>query len=172
MIPKPIGRNHYFCATTTVVMMETGFAKVGPHIGNKAPNFTLDSLSAENVKLSQVLKENKAILINFWGIWCPYCVKEMPELVKFYNQYHKQQVEILAVNVGDNPQEVPKFTEKNQITFPVLIDKNDKISNLYQVSGFPTTFIIDAKGKIRDIIVGSTTEATLASKVDKLLQEK
>lgn len=137
-------------------IMQTGMAaeKVGLGIGNKTPNFTLDSLTSKNVELYQVIKENKVTLINFWGKWCPYCVREIPEFVKFYNQYHPRRVEILAVNVGDNPKIVPISVKEYQMTFPVLIDKNNAISELYQVSGFPTTFIIDRQGKIRDIIVG------------------
>lgn len=161
-------------AVTIGVSMQTGTAaeKVGPQIGNKTPIFTLDSLTSKNVELYQVITKNKVTLINFWGIWCPYCVQEIPELVKFYQQYHQRQVEILAVNVGDNPKEVPLFVKNNHMAFPVVIDKNNAVSNLYQVTGFPTTFIIDRQGKIKDIIVGGTNQATLAAKVETVLREK
>ena len=134
--------------------------------------FTLDSLTSKNVELYQVITKNKVTLINFWGMWCPYCVQEIPELVKFYKQYHQTQVEILAVNVGDNPKEVPLFVKNNQMAFPVLIDKNNAVSTLYQVSGFPTTFIINRQGKIKDMIVGGTNQATLIAKVETVLREK
>lgn len=98
-------------------------------------------------------------------------MQEIPELVKFYNQYHSQKVEILAVNVGDNPGTVPAFVKKSQMAFPVLIDRRNSINSLYRVAGFPTTFIIDRHGKIRDIIVGSTNQATLAEKVETVLKD-
>jgi peroxiredoxin len=163
-----------FFAIAIGVIIQTGTAaeKVGPVIGNKTPNFTLDSLTSKNVALYPVIKENKVTLINFWGMWCPYCVQEIPEFVKFYKQYHQRQVEILAVNVGDNPKEVPLFVKNNQMVFPVLIDKNNAVSTLYQIAGYPTTFIVDRQGKIKDMIVGGTNQATLAAKVEKVLREK
>lgn len=59
-----------FLAVAVGVLVQTGSAteKVGPEIGNKTPDFTLDSLTTKNVKLYQVIKENKVTLINFWGI--------------------------------------------------------------------------------------------------------
>lgn len=147
-------------------------AKVTPTIGNKSENFSLNDVNAKKVELNQVIKANKVTLVNFWGIWCPYCVKEIPELVEFYKQYHAQKVEIVAVNVGDDPKKVPGFASQHQMTFPVLIDKNNVVTNLYQVTGFPSTFLLDGQGKIRDIIVGATNRATLVAKVEKILQEK
>jgi peroxiredoxin len=162
-----------FTAVTSTLMQNSLAAeKVGPEKGYQAPNFTLADLNGNNIDLNQVIKGNKVTLVNFWGIWCPYCVREIPELVKFYQQYHRRKVEILAVNVGDNPGTVPAFARKNKMAFPVLIDKSNSINGLYQVSGFPTTFIIDGQGKIRDIIVGATNLETLAAKVEGVLKEK
>jgi peroxiredoxin len=163
-----------FFVVAAGVMLQTGLAaeKVGLAIGNKIPDFTLSNLKNNPVQLYQVMKENKVTLINFWGKWCPWCVREIPEIVKFYNQYHSRKVEILALNDGDDPKEVPAFVKENQMTFPVLIDKNGAVSTAYQVSGFPTTFIIDQQGKIRDVIVGATDLSTLSAKVEAVLKEK
>jgi peroxiredoxin len=162
------------CTVVTGAFMQNGLAaeKVSPQRGYQAPNFTLADLKGNNIELKQVIKGNKVTLVNFWGIWCPYCVQEIPELVKFYHQYHSRKVEILGVNVGDAPGTVPSFVQKNQMVFPILIDKSNSINELYQVSGFPTTFIIDRQGKIRDIIVGATNLETLAAKVEGVLKEK
>ena len=156
------------------VWMQNGSAaeNVGPQVSHKAPDFTLDSLTAKNVNLYQVIKENKVTLINFWGIWCPYCVREIPELVNFYRRYHQRKVEVLAVNVGDNPKDIPSFVKEKQMSFPILIDKTNAVSSLYQIAGFPTTIIIDRQGKIQDIIVGATNQSVLAAKVEAILLEK
>jgi peroxiredoxin len=145
---------------------------VSPQVGYKAPDFTLDSLTAKKINLYQVINKNRVTLINFWGIWCPYCVREIPELVRFYQKYHPRKVEIVAVDAGDNPRDIPSFAKDNQMSFPILIDKNNEISNLYQIAGFPTTIIIDRQSKIRDIIVGATNQSVLAAKVEAILREK
>ncbi|NLW56527.1 MAG: TlpA family protein disulfide reductase [Firmicutes bacterium] len=144
--------------------------KIGPVIGYTAPDFTLNNIALEKVVLSQVMSEHRVTLVNFWGIWCPYCIKEIPDLVRFYGEYHPHGVEILAVNVGDNPRNIPPFVEKNKISFPVLLDLEKRVASLYQVSGYPRTFLIDQHGKIRDIIFGATNYAVLAAKVDALLE--
>ena len=159
-------------AATGSGLIPTGSAAVpvGPLLNNQAPNFTLSNLTAKNIELYQVIKANKVTLINFWGGWCPYCVHELPDLVKLYNQYHQRRVEILAVNVGDSPNQVALLVKENQMTFPVLIDKSNTVSDAYQITGFPTTFIIDQQGKIRVIIIGETNQVTLAAKLEPLLQ--
>ncbi len=156
------------------VGMQSGAAaeNASPQIGYKAPDFTLHSLTERNINLYRIIRENKVTVINFWGIWCPYCVREIPEFVKFYQQYHQRQVEVLAVNVGDNPKDVPSFAKKNRMNFPILIDQNNKVSDLYQITGFPTTLIIDRRGVIQDIIVGATNQSTLTAKVKAILREK
>jgi peroxiredoxin len=163
-----------FLVVMTSVWMQNGFAaeNVCPQAGRKAPDFTLDSLTAKNVNLYRVIQGNKVTLINFWGMWCPYCVREIPEFVSFYRQYHQRKVEVFAVNVGDNPKDIPSFAKENQMQFPILLDKTNAVNPLYQITGFPTTIIIDQRAKIRDIIVGATNQSVLAAKVDAILREK
>jgi peroxiredoxin len=146
--------------------------RIGPMIGNRAPDFLLSDTNGENTSLNSVIKANKVTLVNFWGIWCPYCVQEIPELVKFYQQFAGQKVELLGVNVGDNPRAVPAFARSHQMNFPILYDRNNLATNLYQIQGFPTTLIIDQKGIIRERIVGATNYSTLQEKVQRLLKEK
>lgn len=146
--------------------------KTGTGVGDKAPDFSLFDMNGATVKLSDVVSKNKVTLINFWGIWCPYCVREIPELVEFYNQYSQQKVELLGIDVGDNPGDVPAFVRKNQMKFPILLDQGQSVSNIYHVSGFPTTVILNRNGKIADVIVGATNLDTLAKRVDIVLKEK
>ncbi|HEX2952708.1 MAG TPA: TlpA disulfide reductase family protein [Bacillota bacterium] len=146
--------------------------RIGPMIGNRVPDFLLSGINGESTSLNSVIKANKVTLVNFWGIWCPYCVQEIPELVKFYQQFAGQKVELLGVNVGDAPRTVPAFARSHQMNFPILYDRNNLVSTLYQIQGFPTTLIIDQKGIIRERIVGATNYSALQEKVQRLLKEK
>ena len=145
--------------------------KVGPAVGYKAPAFTLADLDGKPVSLDKVAARNKLTLINFWGIWCPYCVREIPEFVAFYSQYRGRGVEILGVDAGDAPGDIPPFVKKQQMTYPVLIDKNQAVSSLYRISGFPTTFFVDRRGAIKDMIIGATDRAALQKRAAALLAE-
>jgi peroxiredoxin len=146
--------------------------QVRPAVGYLAPDFTIHAMNGTTVRLESVVKNNRLTLINFWGIWCPYCIKEIPELMQFYDQYAGRKVELLGINVGDDPKTVPGFVLKNKMKFPILFDLNNRVSNLYQVQGFPTTIIVDHQRVIRDLIVGATNYSILAQKVEKLLNGK
>lgn len=154
--------------------MQQGFAapKVAPRVGYQAPQFTLVDLNGKKVDLRTMVNGNRVTLVNFWATWCPPCRAEIPELVKFYSQYKTRGVALLAVNLQESPEVVKAFAAKNQMRFPVLLDNSGKVAETYQVYAIPTTFILDRRGVIRDLIQGSTNLDTLQTKVRKLLTEK
>lgn len=118
---------------------------VGLDVGLKAPNFELENLHGEKVQLSDF--KGKKVMINFWATWCPPCKAEMPDMQKFYEQYG-DQVTILAINI-DPEYDVKGFVQQMNISFPILLDDQDKVSSAYKILTIPTTFIIDEKGIIQ-----------------------
>nr|WP_295973653.1 redoxin domain-containing protein [uncultured Bacillus sp.] len=126
----------------------------GLKIGVKAPDFELESLTGEKVKLSDY--RGKKVILNFWATWCSPCKKEMPAMEKFY-QRAGDDVEILAVNI-DPQYNVKGFTEDMGITFPVLLDKKDKVNSTYSVLTIPTTYFINEEGIITNKYLTSMTE--------------
>lgn len=141
-----------------------------PIEGFPAPSFTLPDLSGKNVTLKNVTAKNKVTLINFWATWCAPCRAEIPDFVKLYTKYSSQGLNVLAVNLRDKPRAVSTFAKKAGMRFPVLMDTNGKIGDLYQIFSIPSTFIIDQKGTIRSVIKGSTNFKTLEKKVQPLLR--
>jgi peroxiredoxin len=117
----------------------------GLKIGKKAPDFELENLQGNTVKLSDF--RGKKVILNFWATWCPPCKEEMPDMEEFYKKAGEDVI-ILAVNI-DPQYNVSKFIKEVGITFPVLLDKKDTVNNMYQVITIPTTYFIDEKGIIR-----------------------
>lgn len=154
------------------IMAATEKNLVGAEIGSTAPDFTLTDINGKSVNLKDVVGENKATLVNFWATWCPPCRSEIPELNKFYQKYGSQKVALLAVDIQEDPSKVKSFVKGYGMNFPVVIDATGKVANQYRVSGIPTTFILDNKGKVRDMIVGGTTLGVLESKIKPLLKDK
>lgn len=152
-------------------IMEAG-KNVGPAVGNQAPNFTLNDIHGKSVKLKDVTGRNKVTLVNFWATWCPPCRGEIPELIQLYKKYAPQKVALLAVDLQEDPGKVKAFAKENGMNFPILMDTNGMVGSQYRVSGIPTTFIMDSKGQIRDMIVGGTTLKTLEAKIQPLLKGK
>lgn len=123
----------------------------GLAIGAKAPDFELKTLTGDTVRLSEL--KGKKIMLNFWATWCPPCKAEMPEMEQFSKQIGDDTI-ILAVNI-DPQLDVQKFVDENKITFPVLLDAEDKVNQAYQILSIPTTYFIDSKGIIQNKYSGS-----------------
>lgn len=136
----------------------------GLKTGITAPDFTLQTLNGENVKLSDY--EGKKVVLNFWATWCKPCREEMPDLQAVYSE-NKEDVVILAVNM-DAHNDVKGFTDQYAVTFPVLLDEEDEVSERYQVISLPTTYFIDADGKIAQKHLGQITDEQLEDVLNEI----
>ncbi len=134
-----------------------------------APDFELKTLEGETVKLSDY--RGKVIFLNFWASWCPPCVQEMPD----FNSANQKLLEegnavILAVNVQEEPQIVREFVKDNDLTLPVLLDEEGKVSYIYNVRSIPTTYIVNPDGTIYNVILGKTNEKTILTLGRKIVK--
>jgi peroxiredoxin len=143
---------------------QTTASNEGLAIGAKAPDFELKTLAGETVKLSNL--KGKKVMLNFWATWCPPCKEEMPAMDKLSKQAGKDVV-ILAVNI-DPQLDVQGFINENKITFPIPLDKDDKVNETYQVLSIPTTYFIDSKGIIQNKYTGSMTLDVMKDFLNKL----
>jgi cytochrome c biogenesis protein CcmG/thiol:disulfide interchange protein DsbE len=138
-------------------------------IGFAAPDFTLETLGHENYKLSDL--RGNPVLINFWASWCPPCRSEMPAIQKVYDQYREQGFQVLAVNSThqDNLGDAITFAEIRKLNFPILLDGDGSVGNLYDIRSLPTSFFIDEQGIIQDVVIGGPmAEALLKIRVEQL----
>lgn len=143
---------------------------VGIQAGNLAPDFKLPLLNGQEASLSGL--RGKVVLVNFWATWCPPCVAEMPYIQQIFNdaRLKKAGVEILAVDVGENQATVAKFINKYGYTFPVLLDSNSEVAQMYKIRAFPTTLLIDKNGIIVMVKVGAfANKAEIESRLKKVL---
>lgn len=115
--------------------------------GVKAPPLRLPLLDGGEKDIAQL--RGKLVLVNFWAIWCPPCVEELPSLQRLHDKRESAGLEILAVEVGDAPERVKDFLADKAVFFPVLLDPEGKALASWGVHAFPTTFVIDRQGHIR-----------------------
>ncbi len=137
-------------------------------VGDEAPNFSLQQLDGEPVKLSDL--RGKAVLLNFWGSWCKPCKSEMPAIEKIYQKNKDKGFVVVGVNIGESPIVVKQFAEQVGVTFPLWLDQKREITQLYKIGPIPTSFFIDRNGKVADYFIGQMTESIMAEKVAKILQ--
>jgi len=129
-----------------------------PTVGSPAEAFELSMMGGEMQKLEDL--RGKAVLINFWATWCPPCKEEMPLLDRYAKMYNGELM-ILGINYEEGERIIEPFVSQAEITFPILLDQNGKVADLYFVKNFPTTFFIDPDGTIRAQHVGLLTEDLL-----------
>ncbi len=121
-------------------------SETGLNPSDFAPDFELQNLSGQRVKLSEL--RGKVVFLNFWATWCGPCEAEMPGLQSVYERLKGQGFEILAVAVDDQENKVREFVKSYGLTFPVIFDAAGEVRKLYRVSGFPESFVIDRQGKL------------------------
>jgi peroxiredoxin len=129
--------------------------------GQPAPEFALKDLQGNEVRLADY--KGKIVVLNVFAHWCGPCRKEAPELEKdLWQAYKARDVVVLGVATWarDNPtKRAEEFAREFKLTFPVLVDAENKVAEMYKVSGVPTTFIIDREGVVREFVVGADVEA-------------
>lgn len=103
----------------------------------------------------------KKVLLNFWATWCGPCVGEMPAFQRLSEEYPDELV-ILAVNCGEDQKTVQQFVEDNGYTFPVVLDTDYAIQDMFGgVTSIPETVIIDEEGYIVTISTGAADADTM-----------
>ena len=143
-----------------------------PQEGFKAPDFTLSTPEGDSYTLSEL--EGRPILINLWASWCGPCRQEMPAMQKLYEEYEDDGFIVLAVNTTqqDNYEAAVGFANELGLTFPILMDIDGYVSDLYQLRATPTSFFVDTEGIIQEVVLGGPmAEALLVTQVENLLKE-
>jgi peroxiredoxin len=149
---------------------------VVPSKAQNAINFSLKDLNGKETKLSDHIGE-KIILINFWATWCLPCRKELPHLQRIHASYQDKEFIMLAISV-DGPgtlAQVRSFINRNNYSFPVLLDTESKVVALYNPRVLlPYTILIDKDGKIYHVQQGYSPgdEAVLEEKILELLEPR
>ena len=91
----------------------------------------------------------KVRLVNFWATWCPPCVEEIPSLNRLKQKMQGLPFELISINYAEDKATVLDFMQRIEVDFPVLLDTNGGHAKSWKVISYPSTFVIDARGKIR-----------------------
>ena len=123
-------------------------------VGDRMYDFTVTDSDGNTLTLSQMLQEKEMVVLNFWYINCPFCVKEFPAMSEAYEAY-KERVGMVALNPYDTVANIGQFRANNaSLTFP-MASCPVGWAQTFALRGFPTTMIIDREGVIREMHVGA-----------------
>lgn len=124
-----------------------------PQTGAAVRDFTLNDLAGKAVTLSETLQANKVTVLNFWGVACLPCRTELPLFNARLAEWKAKGIGVLTVNLSDRAEAVRQVWREDGLSLPVVL-KGEGIASRYGVFAIPTTFLLDANGKVLDTIVG------------------
>lgn len=148
-------------------------------VGEIAPDFTLPTLEGQAITLSEL--KGKAVIVNFWGTYCPPCVREMPLIQEKYEKYKDQGLEIVAVNIGENKVTISAFLRRlSNIDFPIAMDPKRDLTKVYDIGQMPATVFIRPDGTVieitkmnispnKAIFVGELSDKILEENIERIL---
>lgn len=134
-----------------------------------APTLALPDMDGKTVDLAGY--RGKVVLVNFWATWCPPCRKEFPSLGRVRKLFKPADFEVLAVNVGEDPETVFSFAATPD--FPVLFDRDSQAMARWPVKGLPTTLVLDRQGRLALRAVGGREfdDSAIVGQIRELLNQ-
>jgi len=147
-------------------------APTGTEAGQQAPLFVLDALNYDDSVLALEDWQGYAIVLNFFTTWCPYCQKQTPRLVEASEMFSDQPIVFIGVDVEDAKNSVQNYLNKNDIPYPVVLDVDGSLAESYRVRGFPTTYFLDAQGRVVSRHVGVLSASQIENQANNLLFEQ
>jgi thiol-disulfide isomerase/thioredoxin len=162
-----------FMSATACGRRESGGGAVRPASGRmQAPAFVLNDTAGHTVSLSQF--KGKVVLLDFWATWCGPCRLSMPALEKLHEEYGPKGLQVLGINIDEDPSGVAQFAHDIGVSYPVLLGGSTGVDNRYGVSGIPAFLLLDRRGRAADSWVGfdPSFAADWRRSIDKVLAEE
>ena len=112
--------------------------------GDAAKDFTVKGDDGKELKLADLAKGKKVLLIDFWASWCGPCRKEIPNVKKQYELYKDKGFEVVSISIDQNETAWRKAVEQEQLQWPNYLDRMGA-ADLYKVRSIPAMFLINAE---------------------------
>lgn len=136
----------------------------GPAVAQEA-EMTLPTLDGGSHSLAE--HRGKWVVVNYWATWCPPCLEEIPELVAFHEAHQEEKAVVWGVNFEDiSPGALEGFLEEFRVSYPVSTVAPAGNTPLGPVTGLPTTFLVDPRGRVAAKQTGPVTGAMLERIID------
>lgn len=126
------------------------FFAENPNVGKKAPDLDLEKLDGSKIVLSDLIKDNKAIIF-FWATWCPHCRVQLAQIDEMADEFSQQNIKVAIISIGEDPQQVERFLNRLGIKSTVFLDVQDNATQVFELIGVPTFVYVNSKGVIIEV---------------------
>ena len=121
-------------------------------VGKPAPDFELATLDGKKFHLAE--SKGKVVLLDFWATWCGPCLQAMPQVEAVAKEFEAQGVQLVAVNLQEEPKQIAAMLERHKMHPAVALDRDGVVAEKYAANAIPQTVIIDRSGKVARLFVG------------------
>jgi cytochrome c biogenesis protein CcmG, thiol:disulfide interchange protein DsbE len=145
------------------------FSVVPLAVNFPAPQLVFNDLNGNRVDLADYREQ--IVMVNNWATWCPPCKAEMPTLVKYFKAHSDQGFVLFGINAGDPKNDVARFVDDYQLSFPILLDPNTTALMLFRNDSLPSSYVIDHQGNVVLAWTGPINREMLEKYVTPLLEQ-
>ena len=146
----------------TVALKKHNWEKVVP--GYQVPDFRLKNLDGEYMTLESF--KGKYVLLDFWGTWCRWCIKGIPEMKEYYAKY-RDRIEFVGIDCRDTEEAWREGVKKHELPWVNLYNGHDQeIVIEYGIQGYPTKIIVGPDGKVVEAFLGE--DPAMYEKLDEM----
>ncbi len=121
-------------------------------VGKPAPDIELKLLDGKRFRLAD--KRDKILVLDFWASWCGPCLQAMPQVHRVVEEFADQQVELVAINLQEAPEQIKVALERLQLDMTVALDTDGRVAEKYGATAIPQTVIIGRDGNVARLFVG------------------
>ncbi|AOS85109.1 redoxin [Chlorobaculum limnaeum] len=149
----------------------------GQAVAAPAPAPSFSGVTVDGKPFSSSSLKGKAYIVNFFATWCPPCRAEIPDMVQVQKAWGAKGFTFVGIAVNEKAPNVKNYMKQAGMTWPVMMATPELIQafNGYidgGISGIPTSFVVDASGKVTGVIVGPRSKAQFEQIVSTALKAK
>jgi len=141
--------------------------------GQPAPVCSLSEIGGDAPAYDTGRFRGKVVYLDFWASWCVPCAKSFPFMNQLHNELKDKGLQLIGVNLDENPADARAFLEKYPVDFMLAADRDGECAKKFEVKGMPTSYLIGRDGTVRHVHQGFRGGETkeLYQWVEQLLAE-
>ena len=145
-----------------------GVVEEHPLLGKRVPEFTAKSIIGKELSSDQLA--GNVVILDFWATWCAPCVASMPVISEVAGKFADKNVVFLAVNSGEEPEEINEFVKEKGWKLNILLDPEGELADAFSAEAIPLTVIVGKTGFVESVHVGFNGEDALRQRLTDELE--